>query len=100
MIMNIIKNLVIHMLFAGCGSIALGYYFVSDYFLPYAIGFLIIASLLATVAEFVIDHRVYSLNFERVPSGSDSQCAAEGNQMSVVYYMIGTILAGSIVLLL
>lgn len=100
MIMNIIKNLVIHMLFAGCGSVALGYYFVPDYFLSHAIGLLIIGSLLVTVAEFVTDYRIYSVNFHSVSGGSDGQYAAEGNQMSVVYYMIGTILAGAIVLLL
>lgn len=98
--MNPIKNLLMYTVFAGGGSVGLGYYFIDEYFLPFAIGGLIVFSLLATVYEFITDKRKFSLNFEGVNRGPESEYAAEGNQLSVVYYTVGVIIFGSIILLL
>lgn len=98
--MNFVKNLVIYTLFAGGGSIGISYYFISDAFLTYAILGLIIFSLLTTVYELITDGRKFSLNFQtHGHNDPEGQYAADGDQMSVVYYTVGVIIFGMAVII-
>lgn len=93
------KNFLTYTLFSGTGSILLAYFFVPEY-LTLSILSLILMSLLMTVYEFITDERKFSLNFENVHRGPESDYAVDGNQMSVVYHTIGTIISGIIVLII
>lgn len=95
-----IKNFLTYTLFSGTGSVLLAYFFVPEFYLTLAILSLIIMSLLTTVYEFITDERKFSINFENVHRGAESDNAVDGNQMSVVYHTIGTIIAGIIVLII
>mgnify|MGYP007091089916 CR=1 FL=1 len=98
--MNILKNILGYTVLAGGGSVALSF-FIDAYFQDIAIMLLMVASIIIAVYDvFTSGESAIRVQFTSIRRPEEAGMDASKDEKSGIYYALGVIVFGSVILVL